>query len=179
MKTILRNKILKKINYLTYDEVQSHSSKVRELILLFLENENFKNIGIYNSFKNEIIIENIKFNSNVNIYAPAYNSNENLYNFKKIDKNSKNIIGNFNILEPTGKIINTNYIDIILVPGIAFDHTGNRLGRGKGFYDKLLENYQGIKIGICHNIQLINKVPKEPNDISMDFICTENSLFKT
>ena len=82
-------------------------------------------------------------------------------------------IGAFGIGEPTGVIFKDyDAIDLVVVPGVAFDHTGNRLGRGKGYYDRLLSHIPAFKIGICFPFQLIEDVPSEPLDIRMDAIIT-------
>lgn len=76
-------------------------------------------------------------------------------------------IGDFNILEPQNNPYNGSY-DLIIVPGVAFDKDGNRIGRGKGYYDRFLSKHMDIKrIGICFDFQLIEEVPTEDNDIRM------------
>jgi 5-formyltetrahydrofolate cyclo-ligase len=67
--------------------------------------------------------------------------------------------------------------DLLLVPGLGFDKTGERLGRGKGFYDKYLENFNGLKIGICTSEQLLEGIPTEPHDIHMDGLITDSEIF--
>ncbi len=82
-------------------------------------------------------------------------------------------IGAFGIEEPTGMIFKDyEAIDLVVVPGVAFDHAGNRLGRGKGYYDRLLSHIPAFKIGICFPFQFIENVPSEPLDIRMDTIIT-------
>lgn len=79
-------------------------------------------------------------------------------------------IGAFNIMEPTGNIF-TDYdnIDIAIIPGMAFDKDGNRMGRGKGYYDRLLYLMPHVyKIGICFPFQLVDHVPTETTDIKMN-----------
>jgi len=77
--------------------------------------------------------------------------------------------GSFGILEPTGtEIVDPNDIEVAIVPGVAFDMEGNRLGRGKGFYDSLLQNKNIYKIGVCFEFQLLEKVATSPHDIPMD-----------
>lgn len=81
-------------------------------------------------------------------------------------------VGAYGIEEPTGARF-TDYaaIDLIVVPGVAFDRDGNRLGRGKGYYDRLLPRIpSAYKIGICFPFQLVDEVPAEPFDIRMDEI---------
>lgn len=81
-------------------------------------------------------------------------------------------VGDFNILEPQNEPYNGDF-DLIIVPGVAFDNKGNRLGRGKGYYDRFLCQYPNVKrIGICFDFQLVDEVPTEPFDILMDEIIT-------
>ena len=68
--------------------------------------------------------------------------------------------------------------DIIIVPAIAFDEHGNRLGRGGGFYDSYLRHFEGTKIGICKDMQLVDELPIEDHDIRVDFVCTESNLIQ-
>jgi len=67
-----------------------------------------------------------------------------------------------------------------LVPGLAFDLLGGRLGRGRGFYDRLLREglFHGIKVGYAWDWQLVDKVPCEQHDIRMDYIVTERKLLQ-
>ncbi|MBK1884488.1 5-formyltetrahydrofolate cyclo-ligase [Luteolibacter pohnpeiensis] len=82
--------------------------------------------------------------------------------------------GAFGIREPleTLPIIPADKIDAFFCPGLAFDARGGRLGRGRGFYDRLLENARpdALKIGICHPFQLVPDVFAEAHDIRMDGI---------
>ncbi|MBP8934817.1 MAG: 5-formyltetrahydrofolate cyclo-ligase [Prevotella sp.] len=76
----------------------------------------------------------------------------------------------YHILEPVGrKYEDYKNIDVAVVPGMSFDANGNRLGRGKGYYDRFLKYIpQAYKIGICFNFQKVDIVPTEKTDIKMD-----------
>lgn len=77
-------------------------------------------------------------------------------------------VGDFNIMEPQNEPYTGGY-DLIVVPGVAFDRNGNRIGRGRGYYDRFLCKYLNVRrIGICFDFQLVDEVPTEPNDIKMD-----------
>lgn len=77
-------------------------------------------------------------------------------------------VGDFNILEPQNKPYLGGF-DLIIVPGVAFDSKGNRLGRGRGYYDRFLCQHLEVKrIGICFDFQLVDEVPSEDFDIRMD-----------
>ncbi|MBO7418113.1 MAG: 5-formyltetrahydrofolate cyclo-ligase [Bacteroidaceae bacterium] len=80
------------------------------------------------------------------------------------------MVGAYGIAEPTGSLF-TDYdqIEFVAVPGMAFDLHGNRLGRGKGYYDRLLPNLtNAYKVGICFPYQIVDEVPTEATDIPMD-----------
>ena len=86
--------------------------------------------------------------------------------------------GVFGILEPSEdcEAVPESEIDLIIVPGVAFDRQHNRLGRGKGFYDRLLSTLDVPKIGICYDFQLKDQIPTEPFDRKMDLIITEKEI---
>ena len=83
----------------------------------------------------------------------------------------------YGILEPTTpelSIVNCQLSIVIVVPGMAFDRQGHRLGRGKGYYDRFFSRIPNIyKIGVCFPFQLIDKVPSEPTDILVDEVLTD------
>lgn len=82
--------------------------------------------------------------------------------------------GAFGIMEPTGPLFapeNYDEIELAIIPGMAFDRAGHRLGRGKGYYDRLLPRLKAAKLtGICFPFQLLDEVPSEPHDIPMQNI---------
>lgn len=64
-------------------------------------------------------------------------------------------------------------VDFIIVPGICFDKEGNRIGFGKGYYDRLLKDTKAFKAGLCYDFQITEKIDTEPYDIKMDAVVTE------
>jgi len=84
------------------------------------------------------------------------------------------VTGQFRVREPKSGCakIPLEKFDLVLVPGIAFDLRGNRIGRGRGFYDRLLQNIRGLKIGIAFDGQVVKEVPAEKPDVPVDFILT-------
>lgn len=84
-------------------------------------------------------------------------------------------LGAFQIEEPTGNdCVNCSDIEVIVVPGVAYDRNGNRLGRGKGFYDRLLENYKGYKIGVGYPFQVLESLPVDEHDVKMDMVISSD-----
>ena len=83
-------------------------------------------------------------------------------------------IGAYNIQEPVGECFNDfNKIELAIVPGMAFDKQGHRLGRGKGYYDRLLPKLtNAYKLGVCFPYQYVEEVPTDEHDIWMDEVLT-------
>ena len=86
--------------------------------------------------------------------------------------------GEFNIMEPTGNDVDTTCLQLIIVPGVAFDSKGNRLGRGKGYYDRLLSRTQATCVGVCYDCQLVDAIPAEPHDRVMHYVVTPGGVAK-
>lgn len=83
------------------------------------------------------------------------------------------VSGSFGIMEPVGEeAVAPCSIDVIVVPGVAFTMKGERLGRGKGFYDKYMSasGFRAIKIGVCYTEQVCDCLPVEPHDLRMDSV---------
>jgi 5-formyltetrahydrofolate cyclo-ligase len=84
--------------------------------------------------------------------------------------------GPFGAREPSGgELVSRELASAVLVPGLAFDRDGARLGRGGGFYDRLLEDslLRAPRIGVCFACQMVERVPEEPHDAKVDAIVTE------
>jgi 5-formyltetrahydrofolate cyclo-ligase len=106
---------------------------------------------------------------------PRYHSADKNYVVCRVQNVRSDIVtGQFGIREPAAQCpeIPLSRLDLILVPGVAFDWHGHRLGRGKGFYDRLLAGTRGVKCGIAFDRQMVNEVPAGPSDVRMNFILT-------
>lgn len=87
--------------------------------------------------------------------------------------------GAFSVNEPCGNdVADAEDIEVVLVPGIAFDKNGSRVGFGKGCYDRLLCRTKAVKIGFCYENQLCENIPADEHDIKMDYIITEKKLIR-
>ena len=78
----------------------------------------------------------------------------------------------FGIGEPTGpEWTDLDAVQMIVVPGVAFDSKGNRMGRGRGFYDRLLKSTpHAVKVGVAYGFQMLESIPTEPHDVRMDHV---------
>lgn len=80
-------------------------------------------------------------------------------------------LGAFHIEEPTGlDTVDAGEIELVVVPAVAYDKNGNRLGRGKGFYDRLLASTSATKVGVAFDFQVVEVIPAEEHDVPMDIV---------
>lgn len=87
-------------------------------------------------------------------------------------------LGAFHIEEPEGDDLqNPDSMEMIIVPAVAYDRNGNRVGRGKGYYDRLLSRSKALKIGVAYDFQLMDEVETEEHDIPVDIVITESGTY--
>ncbi|MFQ5969243.1 MAG: 5-formyltetrahydrofolate cyclo-ligase [Nitrososphaerales archaeon] len=87
-------------------------------------------------------------------------------------------VGNYNIMEPKNHCVKINKIDLVLVPGIAWDEHGHRLGYSKGYYDRYLAGQQTTSVGLAYDFQLLEDIPHGKNDFRVNLIVTEKRIIK-
>ena len=127
-----------------------------------------ENLLLYYPLCDEIDITPL-YHLNKNIFLPVIENDE-MY-FRKYDGGLKQ--GRFGIMEPTGAYYKKGNNDLMIVPAVAYDRDGYRLGRGKGFYDRFLSNNRIKTIGVVPKTRVIDDVFKENNDIKVDLIITD------
>ena len=108
------------------------------------------------------------------VALPRFDSTNGCYAAALVQSPSGLERARFGILEPSpaAALLPLNQLDLALVPGVAFDVGGGRLGRGKGFYDRLLVSVTAVKCGVALDYQLEPNIPREPHDLIMDCIVT-------
>jgi len=109
------------------------------------------------------------------IALPSYDFEQREYCAREIRNIQADVItGRYGIREPRPECPKAplNQLDLVLVPGVAFDSRGRRLGRGKGFYDRLLALCSGVKCGVAYDEQVVAEVPAEPHDVVLNRILT-------
>jgi len=115
------------------------------------------------------------------VALPRFDADNQFYTPRRVSGlHAELVLGRFGIREPAAHCvaIPLDDLDLVLVPGIAFDPHGYRLGRGQGFYDRLLAGVRGIKCGMAFDEQMVQKMPAETFDVRMDFILTPTRLIK-
>ena len=96
-------------------------------------------------------------------------------------ENENLVPGKYGILEPSKacRVIAPEEIDLIVVPAVCYDRRGYRLGRGAGYYDRLLMTYPGETVGLCRERFLQEEVPREPHDVRVMTVVTEHAVYAT
>jgi 5-formyltetrahydrofolate cyclo-ligase len=116
------------------------------------------------------------------VSLPSYVPGPNVYVARRIGDLVRDlVVGKFGVREaaPHCAEIPLNQLDLVLVPGVAFDARGRRLGRGKGFYDRLLADVRGAKCGVAFDEQMVATVPVGPRDIPLNCILTPTRWIET
>jgi len=133
-----------------------------------------KTIGAYIPLSDEVDVTPFFQCVEKTFYIPAFDEASGGYRLAEYSADLKK--GKFGILEPAHPVFAPEEIDLILVPGVAFDHSGNRIGRGGGFYDRLLPQYRAVRAGICFDFQCVKWIPVEPHDCKTDLVVTESRI---
>ncbi|MBR4040338.1 MAG: 5-formyltetrahydrofolate cyclo-ligase [Clostridia bacterium] len=89
--------------------------------------------------------------------------------------------GAYGLMEPEARCpaAEPGTIGLILVPGAAFDWAGSRIGQGAGYYDRFLPQTNALRVGVCHDFALLDRVEHEAHDIAMDYVITPGGIIRT
>ncbi|MBQ9448374.1 MAG: 5-formyltetrahydrofolate cyclo-ligase [Acholeplasmatales bacterium] len=163
-------------------DINNKESKSKVIsYLLYNELKNYKSIALYAAMNDEVNLDSLitrLINEGKTVSLPRINNDKlDFYIINSLDE--LNISNNkYKIREPiSNNIINKDNIDIMVIPGVAFDINLNRMGHGKGYYDKYLEDFKGIKTGVCFGELLFDNIPTDTHDIKMDMIITNEKRF--
>lgn len=151
----------------------------------FLNTDIYKNskcIMLYMPLGNETATQKIidkAFSDGKCVAFPVTDEKSGIITAYLAEKDTKFKKGGFSVFEPELKqTANVLDIDTVLVPGIAYDRKGARVGFGKGCYDRFLEGLNVVKVGFCYEAQLCNDIETDEYDILMDYIITEKEIIK-
>lgn len=138
-----------------------------------------EHILMYHSLADELsTLEFIdKWNSRKHFYLPRVNGlNLEILPYDR----SRLSLGAFQIEEPQGdETSDIKDIEMVVVPAMAYDRKGNRVGRGKGYYDRLLADTRALKVGVAYECQLVDEIDADQFDVPVDIVITPNNLFVT
>ena len=173
----IRAKMLKKRGEMTKEQVKTLSKIIEEKVLSLKEIQNKQNFFIYNSFKNEVetsgIISALK-KSGKTVSCPLVNGETML---AVVPTCSDYFEDKFGVKTPKNYVLAQN-IEVAIIPLVACDKRKNRIGFGKGYYDKFLNDKTILKIGVCYNYQVVEKIENSAFDVPLDIIITETQIIK-
>lgn len=162
---------------LTSEQVREYSKIIQYKLESRKAFKEAETIMLYISFAKEPetlpIIEKI-LSEGKKVVVPVSNLSTNTIIPTYINGVDELIPGAYGILEPTIiRAVNPMDIDLVVIPGIAFDMHRNRLGFGMGYYDKFLATTEAARIALCYDFQVVDDLPTNELDIPMDLILTE------
>ncbi|RKY39023.1 MAG: 5-formyltetrahydrofolate cyclo-ligase [Candidatus Omnitrophota bacterium] len=171
----LREEILKKLQSQSPQERARKSKLIKEKVFSLLQFQKAEKVGFYASKEEEVdtweMMEEVIFSKKIAL--PYLHKGEILLSYIQSLKGLRK--GVYGIYEPCSPNtpIDPNELEIIIVPGVAFDLLNNRLGRGKGYYDRLLKRtLQTFKLGLGFDFQIVERLPVEENDVRVDKVIT-------
>lgn len=178
----IRAALLAQRKHLSLDTCLHQSLMVQERFLQLPEFADARSLALYSPILNEVFTEEIfdqarRLDKRV-VYPRVQGA---AMEFFPVHGREDLRAGNFGILEPLGdRGVPVAELDLLLVPGVAFDQTGHRLGYGKGYYDRLLQQRSaGCRlVGLCFEFQLVSTLPAEPHDVRMDLLVTEQRTLR-
>jgi 5-formyltetrahydrofolate cyclo-ligase len=150
--------------------------KVSENISSYLSTKSsISFLGVYAPLKDEVQWKNSEINFPYETCYPDFRDGE--MKFYKSTEMQLKVTQNFGVEILTPQSETEVSPDAVLVPGLAFTKGGERLGRGKGFYDRFLENYLGHSIGVCLEEDILDEIPVDQHDQNVDVVITEKKIY--
>ncbi|MCB0280622.1 MAG: 5-formyltetrahydrofolate cyclo-ligase [Calditrichaeota bacterium] len=180
-KSELRSEILKLRKSLNSSEYQIKSQLVQDEVIRFISNQQIQSVHVYIAINGEVntasIIDHC-LERKIEVIAPRIEPDRQLSHWLLTDM-SKLEKGLFSTLHPPLTNRADSIPDLILVPGVAFDHEKNRLGYGAGYYDRFLAERKNSKtLGLAFDFQIVEKIETEMHDIKLDAIVTDTNWIK-
>lgn len=183
MKNDIRRKMLQVRAEISLNDVVEKSNRICERLILSPEFEEADCVLLYADFKNEVMTKNIFdecIRKKKKVFFPK--CDDNTMTFYQVISIGELQDGMWGIKEPVNTNLPYSYNEmlntLIVVPGVAFDVRGYRIGYGKGYYDRFLNDKQLInKVGLCFSEQLIEELPTDIHDIKMDKIVMEELVY--
>jgi len=184
-KVLFRKMMIERRNQEKPIAVLEKSRLIERLLTHHTRYQQANNILFYVSYGNEVhthhLIQQALENGRT-IFVPISDVTTQTLHIAQLTSWDDLAPGAYGILEPRKdkrRFVSLDQIDLIIVPAVAFDREGNRLGHGKGYYDWLISQIpKAYSIGLAFGFQILEKIPIEPNDKAVDLIITEHDIFE-
>lgn len=176
----IRKTMLRLRRTMTADDVELLSLRIQKNFLASAMFEDVRVLALYSPVHNEVATAEIAvaaITAGKKICYPRVDGR--LLQFGEVSSSVELQAGQFGIPEPVIAADSHNpVIDLLLVPGVAFDHQGYRLGYGRGYYDRFLMTAAAdtLAVGLCYDFQICDRVPREPHDRRLNWLITETSV---
>ena len=187
MKKVIRKEVLKKRDAISHDIKTLKDERIKKRLLNLPEFIDAKTVFFYASFRSEVetlgmIKESIEMGKKV--VLPKVDKKGHrlvLYEIRDINELSPGYMGIPEPSLPDDRLVSLDNIDLVIIPGAAFDCSGNRIGYGAGYYDILLsERKKKIPvIAPAYEEQLVDSIPSEAHDVKVDIIITDKQVIKS
>lgn len=183
----IREQLLERRNALSALEVLKQSNQVLDTLYGMQECRNASTVLSYISFGTEVnthgCIRSLLADDARQVLVPVVASREKRRMIlSELRDWSELSTGAYGILEPTPECVRrrpASEVDLALVPGVAFDWQGHRIGYGGGYYDGLLRRIDGTAVALAYRFQVCDRLPQEPHDVRVDAVATEDELVRT
>ncbi|MFQ5354232.1 MAG: 5-formyltetrahydrofolate cyclo-ligase, partial [Thermodesulfobacteriota bacterium] len=168
---------------LTFEAVWARSAIIQKNLVETAFFKDAHKIALYSSCQNEVLTDAIFTSAraeNKVIFYPRIFKGGAAMRFLPVESLDELSPGAYDIREPgatTGEI-DPRDLDLVVLPGVAFDSRGARLGFGKGFYDRALCKIKCPLAALAYDFQIMDSIPTEAFDVMMDYIITEKRLIK-
>ncbi len=178
MKAEIRTNILEKRRSLEKDEIMKRSARIKDCLFSLPEFRNAKTVMFYVSCGSEVFTKDMiqECLGEKEIVVPKVIGDEMVG--CRINSMDDLFPGYCGVLEPKHYEEYDGRVDIVIVPGVAFDMKKDRIGLGKGFYDFFLMDKESLKIALAFDVQLVENVPIDSHDVRMDKIVTETRIIE-
>jgi len=186
MKKAIRDEVLEKRDRIPHAVKAEKNMLVRNSLYTLPEFLDAKKILFYASFRSEvethsIIKQALKAGKNV-VLPKVYKEGHRLmlYELKDLRELNAGFMGIPEPFVPDERIVAVDDIDLAIIPGAAFDHSGNRLGYGAGYYDSLLAERKRKMpvIALAYEEQIVDSIPSEEHDVQVDMIVTDKRVIR-
>ncbi len=166
---------------MTQEEIETSDKLIEQKLMMLNEITDAKTIFCFVSMEDEIntkeIIKKLLSMGKI-VGVPKCESKNNMkvYKIESLEDLEK---GYYNIEEPKSycEIIKPEDIELAIIPATACDKNKNRIGKGAGYYDRYLKDQNFLKVVLCREKCLVDKVPTEGNDVAMDIVVTEKNIY--
>ncbi len=183
-KSLIRKTILIMRDSLAEEDVEHKSKAIRERLYETQEYKTAATVHCYVSIRNEVdtrVIIRDMIRSKISVIVPVTDVNTKVLRHSRITDIDTLRPGTMGIPQPERvdmKELDLDKVDLVILPGVAFDRFGNRIGFGGGFYDRFLSEIDAVKVGLAYEFQIVDKIEADPHDETVDRVITQDRIYE-